>query len=153
VIAGEGPLRAELESLVTSLDLAGRVTLPGFTANPYALMRRADFYILSSNAEGFPNGLVEAMAVGLPVLATDCPSGPSEILVGHGATGDVTEGRHGLLVPCNDVTAMNAGLRAISGAEERARLAALAKARAQDFAADATTEIYWNVIAGSLATH
>lgn len=151
VIAGEGPLRAELEALVANLGLVGRVTLTGFTANPYAMMRQADFYILSSNAEGFPNGLVEAMAVGLPVLATDCPSGPAEILEGHGAPACVTEGRHGLLVPCGDVGAMSAGLRAISGADERLRLAVLAKTRAQDFAAGSTTDIYWNVISRTLA--
>ncbi|OYW33918.1 MAG: hypothetical protein B7Z51_00390 [Methyloversatilis sp. 12-65-5] len=144
VIAGEGPLREELAGLIEELGLTGRVHLPGFQSNPYALMRAADFYILSSNAEGFPNGLVEAMAVGLPVIATDCPSGPSEILEAHSRPGTVVDAPHGLLVPTDDVPAMRDALRRLASAEARAPLAARARARADQFAVGPTVERYWN---------
>ncbi|MGF1640177.1 MAG: glycosyltransferase [Rhodospirillales bacterium] len=70
---------------------------PGFVANPLAFMRRAALLVLTSRWEGLPTVLVEAMATGTPVVATDCPSGPTEILEG---------GRWGRLVPVGDVTAM-----------------------------------------------
>lgn len=144
VIAGEGPLRDDLARLIDELGLTGRVHLPGFQSNPYALMRAADFYILSSNAEGFPNGLVEAMAVGLPVVATDCPSGPSEILEAQSRPGAVIDAPHGLLVPTNDVEAMRDALRRLASPDVRGPLAAAAKARADQFAVAPTVERYWN---------
>lgn len=146
VIAGEGPLRAELANLIDELGLTGRVHLPGFQSNPYALMRAADFYVLSSNAEGFPNGLVEAMAVGLPVVATDCPSGPSEILEARSSPGTVVDAHHGLLVPTGDVTAMRDALRRLAQSEARGPLATAARARAEQFAVGPTVERYWNEV-------
>ena len=80
VILGEGPERAALAKKIEALSLGGRVVMPGFTANPFPTLRRADFYVSPSNAEGFPNSLLEAMSVGLPVISTNCPSGPSEVL-------------------------------------------------------------------------
>ncbi|MCG8345898.1 MAG: glycosyltransferase [Chlorobiales bacterium] len=97
MILGEGPLRPELEALVETLDLKKDISLPGFIANPYAYMRCSALFILSSRWEGFGNVLVEAMACGTPVVSTDCPSGPSEIL---------ENGKWGRLVPVGDVNAM-----------------------------------------------
>ena len=150
VIVGEGPDRGKLEGLVRELGLGGRVFLPGFVENPFALMRRAQFYVLPSNAEGFPNGLVEAMAVGLPVLATDCPSGPAEILEGKAVNG-LSNGRYGLLTPCGDIEAMAEGLRRLARPDEQERLARLARARAQDFSVASAVDAYWNVISETLA--
>lgn len=150
VIVGEGPDRSKLEDLVRDLGLDGRVFLPGFVGNPFALMHRSQFYVLPSNAEGFPNGLVEAMAVGLPVLATDCPSGPAEILEGEAASG-LSDGRYGLLTPCGNVEAMAQGLRRMADPVEQGRLAQLAKARAQDFSVRSAVDAYWNVISETLA--
>lgn len=82
VILGEGEQRSELEGLIRELDLTIDASLPGFVANPYAYMARAAVYVLSSVSEGLPNTLMEAMAVGTPVIATDCESGPREILAG-----------------------------------------------------------------------
>lgn len=101
VILGEGEQREELERLVTDLGLKPYVSLPGFVKNPYAFMARSAVFVLSSRWEGFPNVLVEAMAVGVPVVATDCMAGPAEIL---------ENGRYGQLVPVGDVDAMAAAI-------------------------------------------
>ena len=90
VILGEGEDRSKLEALVQELGLRDYVSLPGFVDNPYAYMARASILVLSSIREGFGNVLVEAMAVGTPVVSTDCHSGPAEILEG---------GKWGRLVP------------------------------------------------------
>lgn len=82
VILGEGRDRGELAELARSLGVEADVVLPGFVANPYPDLAAADVFVLSSAWEGSPNALTEAMALGTPVVATDCPSGPREILQG-----------------------------------------------------------------------
>ncbi|MCI0562551.1 MAG: glycosyltransferase [Nitrososphaera sp.] len=94
LILGEGPDRPALEALVNQLGLEDDVALPGFVENPYAYMSRASLYVLSSRWEGLPTVLIEALYCGPPIIATDCPSGPREILA---------DGQHGLLVPVGDV--------------------------------------------------
>ncbi|MGC8494382.1 MAG: glycosyltransferase [Syntrophobacteraceae bacterium] len=108
LILGEGEKRSELEALVHSLKLERDVGLPGFVENPYSYMAGASMVVLSSRWEGLPTVLVEALHCGTPVIATDCPSGPREIL---------EEGRYGQLVPVGDVDAMARAMRAVlSGA-------------------------------------
>ncbi len=97
LILGEGRGRAGLEGLIDTLDLRGRVELAGFQPNPYPFLARARLFALSSAWEGSPNVLTEALALGTPVVATDCPSGPREIL---------EDGRFGPLVPVGDVAAL-----------------------------------------------
>lgn len=82
VIAGDDPngIRQELLSLASELGVADRVVILPFQENPFPLMRGAETFVLSSESEGFPNVLVEAMSLGLPVVATDCKSGPREII-------------------------------------------------------------------------
>jgi len=80
MILGEGNERSLLESLVQELNLSDDVSLPGFVSNPYAYMSRAAVFVLSSLFEGLPTVLIEALAVGTPVVATNCESGPMEIL-------------------------------------------------------------------------
>ena len=82
VILGEGHDRPELEALAKELGIGDAVDLPGFAHNPYAYMARASLFTLSSAWEGLPLVLIEAMALGTPVVATDCPSGPGEVLTG-----------------------------------------------------------------------
>jgi glycosyltransferase involved in cell wall biosynthesis len=94
LILGEGKLRPTLEALVTELGLEDDVALPGFATNPYAVMARAQLFVLSSRWEGSPNVLTEAMALGVPVVSTDCPSGPQELL---------QHGQYGKLVAMGDV--------------------------------------------------
>lgn len=93
----QGRLYSELDRLVRELKMEQHVDLPGFAPNPYRYMARADLFALSSRWEGFGNVLVEAMAVGTPVVSTDCPVGPREILDG---------GRLGALVPMADPKAL-----------------------------------------------
>jgi glycosyltransferase involved in cell wall biosynthesis len=80
IILGEGEQRSMVEALIKCLGLQADVELPGFVANPYPYMAHARLFVLSSRWEGLPTVLVEAMSLGTPVIATDCPSGPREIL-------------------------------------------------------------------------
>ncbi|MDP9183887.1 MAG: glycosyltransferase [Actinomycetota bacterium] len=101
VILGEGASRADLERRAGELGVAEDVSLPGFCTNPYPAMAAADVFVLCSRWEGSPGVLIEAMACGAPVVATDCPSGPRQVLDG---------GRHGRLVPVGDATALRDGI-------------------------------------------
>jgi glycosyltransferase involved in cell wall biosynthesis len=92
VILGEGGYRAELEQLVTQLGIGADVDMPGFAGNPFSYMSKAALFVLSSKFEGLPGVLIEAMACGTPVVATDCPSGPREILEGGSLGGLVPVG-------------------------------------------------------------
>lgn len=81
LILGEGPEQASLEQLIKDRELSGRVTLYGNSDNPFAFYGKADFFVLSSRHEGFPNILVEALACHCACVAVDCPTGPNEIIV------------------------------------------------------------------------
>lgn len=80
IIIGEGKEREKLGALINELGLSAMIDLPGFVPNPFDFMAHADLFVLSSLWEGFGNVLVEALSVGLPVISTDCPHGPAEIL-------------------------------------------------------------------------
>lgn len=103
IILGEGEDRTALHKLVVSLGLSEQVAMPGFVDNPFSYLKHSAVYVLSSPSEGLPNTLLEALAVGTPAVATDCPSGPREILEG---------GRWGRLVPVADVEAMAEAINA-----------------------------------------
>jgi glycosyltransferase involved in cell wall biosynthesis len=97
LILGDGPERTALATLAGSLGIAEHVRMPGFVANPYAYMPQSAMLVLSSRSEGCPNVLLEALACGIPVVSSDCRSGPSELLAG---------GRFGRLVPVGDDQAL-----------------------------------------------
>lgn len=134
VILGEGPERPALEALVGDLGLAGRVDLPGFRENPFAYMARARLFVLSSAWEGLPGVLIQAMACGTPVVSTDCPSGPREIL---------EDGRLGPLVPVGDVTAL---AEALARTLDRPPESEVLQARAADFGLAPVTQLYLDVL-------
>ncbi len=107
VILGDGPDREDLDRLARELGIEQDVSMPGFVDNPFSYLRAASVFVLSSRWEGLPTVLIEALYCGTPVVATDCPSGPREIL---------SDGRYGVLVPVDDVEAITAGIdRAIRG--------------------------------------
>lgn len=104
IILGEGPGRAALEAQIASAGLDGRVDLAGHVPDVLPYLARADLYVMSSRWEGFPLALVEAMGCGAPVVSTDCPAGPHEILQG---------GRLGRLVDPGNPVALAEGIRAV----------------------------------------
>ncbi len=135
ILLGEGPERPGLEKLAGELGIGDRVRLQGFVDNPYAYMSRASAFVLSSRYEGLPGALIEAMACGCPVVSTDCPSGPSEILAG---------GRYGPLVAVGDVDALaEAVLRVLVDPPDRDRL----RAGARPYAVDTVTDRYLGLMA------
>ena len=126
-ILGDGELRESLARLAGELGIADRVTFLGFQRDPFRHMREADIFVLSSLWEGFGNVLVEAMAMGAPVVSTDCPHGPGEI---------IKDGETGLLVPPGDDQPLAAALqRLIDDPTLRAKLGDAGQIRAQDFSA------------------
>jgi exopolysaccharide biosynthesis WecB/TagA/CpsF family protein len=110
ILLGMGPKLAELQALAGSLGIAEHVAFEGFVQNPLPYMCAADGFVLSSRFEGFGNVLVEAMGCGTPVLSTDCPYGPAEILA---------HGQFGILVPPRDPEALASGLARLHGARAR----------------------------------
>jgi N-acetylgalactosamine-N,N'-diacetylbacillosaminyl-diphospho-undecaprenol 4-alpha-N-acetylgalactosaminyltransferase len=149
VILGEGPERAALTRKIEALGLGGRVVMPGFTANPFPTLRRADFYVSPSNAEGFPNSLLEAMSVGLPVISTNCPSGPSEVLADlprERVQPGVSFAQHGILVQPDDPAAMAEALRAMADPDRRRTYGEKAPRRAADFGVTRAKDAYWSII-------
>jgi glycosyltransferase involved in cell wall biosynthesis len=97
VILGWGPDRPQLELLIQKLNLQDDIDLPGYSQNPYAYMARSSVFALSSAWEGLANVLIEAMALGIPVVSTNCESGPSEVLA---------NGKYGYLTPVGDSEAL-----------------------------------------------
>lgn len=139
VILGEGSQRAELEELRDGLGLADRVEMPGRVADPRPWLDRAQVFVMSSRTEGFPNALCEAMAAGLAVVSTDCPSGPADI---------ITSGVDGLLVAPEDPKALAAAMtRLMEDRKLRRRLADAAPAISNRYAMGAVLQLWDELVA------
>lgn len=134
VILGEGTERSDLLGLADRLGVGDRVELPGYVDNPYKFMRAASVFALSSVREGLPTVLVEAMACGCPVVSTDCPNGPSEILA---------DGEYGPLVPVGDPDALAS---AVGFALDNPMDPAALRDRAEDFSIEAVTDEYRRLV-------
>ncbi len=130
MIIGEGEDRTSLLQLAERLGVADDMLLLGFQENPFAFMKAADLFVLSSTHEGFGNVILEALAAGCPVVSTDCPAGPGEILDG---------GRFGHLVPVGDPAAM---AEAIMDTLDRPPGPDQLRVRAAAFSMDRTAERY-----------
>lgn len=104
IIVGEGPSREELISQTNNLNIAHKVRFAGFNKNPYYIMKNAKAFILSSRHEGLPTVLIEALALGVPVIAFDCPTGPKEIL---------KNGKLGALINDGDIDAFVNAMQAV----------------------------------------
>lgn len=139
LILGEGEQRPYLEAQIERAGLTDDVAMPGWADNPYVYMRHSAAFVLCSLFEGLGIVLAEAMACGCPIIATDCPSGPREVLDG---------GRHGLLVPMNDTQALADAIMArLDTPYEKAAL----QARAEDFSIEKGTATYRGLIGDLLA--
>lgn len=134
IILGEGERRQQLEEFIRSLGLQDKVSLPGWTANPFALMSRASLFVMSSRFEGLGLALIEALACGCPCVSADCPSGPSEIL---------EDGRVGSLVPVGDHVALADAMgRVLDNPPDKKML----RRRAAFFSAEKAVDAYEKLI-------
>jgi len=125
IIVGEGSERKNLERLIQERGLGDTVELVGFQQNPYKFLSRSTIFVLSSLYEGFPNVLLEALSLGIPSIATRCPTGPDEI---------ITDGVNGILVPVADERALADAIKKLILDEPlRRRLSEAGKIQSQDF--------------------
>ena len=134
MLLGEGHNHAMLRALAGELGIADHVIFAGFHADPSPFYATADLFVLSSNHEGFGNVIVEALHFGLPVVSTDCPSGPAEILC---------SGRWGRLVPVGDADAL---ARAMDEALGAAVDCEALKRRAADFSPEIAARKYLDLL-------
>ncbi|MRS02290.1 glycosyltransferase, partial [bacterium] len=134
MVLGEGKLRRGLTDLAGELGIAGDLEMPGFVDNPYQYMARSSLMVVSSIYEGLSMVLIEALACGCPVVSTDCPSGPAEIL---------DHGRYGTLVPIKDENALAVAiLRNLEADCDRDLLIN----RAHEFSVERATRYYLELI-------
>ena len=138
-IIGDGVLKNKLESLIQEYNLENRVFLLGRQENPYKYLSKADCFLFSSNYEGFPNVLLEALSCNLPIISTDCLSGPREILAPNSdlkfqLKDGIEFAKYGVLVPVNDVDKLKEAMNLmIADKDLRSRYKEKARQRAGDF--------------------
>ncbi len=138
VLLGEGPEERNLRDLAARMGVSDRVDFAGFVENPYPVLSRAAVFVLPSRYEGFPNVLVEAMALGLPCVAARCPTGPEEI---------VSDGVNGLLVPVEDPKRLAAAIdRLAADAPLRRQLGDAARERVKEYDAAAVVRRYESLL-------
>lgn len=164
LILGDGEYKERLEALAQQLGIEKNVFLPGYVVSPHGFVRRADLFVLTSLYEGMPNAMLEAMACGIPVISTDCPSGPREILAPDTSITQVAQeaehAQYGILLPPLDKGSFNADdplspaetalaksvSQMLSDDDMRAQYAQKAACRAADFAPDAIARQWLSLI-------
>lgn len=138
VILGDGPEKEILRKLAEKLKIGNKVAFLGFQSNPYSYLGNSTIFVLSSLYEGFPNVLIEAMALGVPCISTRCPTGPDEI---------ITDGVDGILVPpADEIGLTNAIKQLLIDEELRNRLGKAGKRRVADFEVERIVKQYEDVI-------
>lgn len=148
LLLGQGPERERLAALAAQLGVADRVVMPGFLSNPFPAVSQAAAYILPSNGEGLPTAIIEALVLGTPVIATNCRTGPSEILddqVDMNVTG-VVEAQYGLLVPTEDVATMTHAIDQLTDPARLTDLRSRATSGAARYSFDGPVAKYWQRI-------
>ncbi|MDO6567507.1 glycosyltransferase [Alteromonas sp. 1_MG-2023] len=154
-ILGEGEQKKEIENYIKFKNAKEKVLLLGYAENPFAIVSKAKYYVSASLNEGFPNALLEAMALGLPVIMTNCPSGPAEILNEDPqyVSGSLTEAKHGLLVPLNNTSELTRAFNVYNKESIRADYAKRARKRAEDFSIESIANQYWQFLRQTLLNH
>ena len=148
VIVGGGLMEEDLKQKVSDLGLGDKVIFCGFESNPFKYVSRCDCFVLSSDVEGFPNVLIEALACSKPVISTDCSSGPRELLapatdLHHRAINNYEIGEYGILTPVNDIAALAAAMRKMyEDSALRRQFGEKAAGRAQQFDVDEIKEYF-----------
>ena len=155
VLVGEGRLEPKIKALVQKLDLQEKVIFAGRLNNPAAAMAKADCLILTSDIEGFPNVLLEALACGLPIIATDCLSGPREILSPQSdfiyqLKDDLELAEHGILTPVNSVNLLAKAMKIMYADKEmRVKYASKATERAEEFDTTKITKQFASILSNT----
>ena len=152
IILGQGELRDALQARISAARLDNHVILAGYARNPFAIVGRADMFVSASRCEGFPNAMAEAMALGVAVVATDCPSGPAELLDEVDATGatGVHAARHGLLTPVGDAGALAEAMTQMLAPATLAHYRRQSRIRIADFDVARAMERYWSCFEAAL---
>jgi glycosyltransferase involved in cell wall biosynthesis len=144
-IVGDGPERPHLESLAASLNIMGDIVFWGFQKNLYKFIRKSDIFVHTSLFEGFGNIILEAMACGVPVIATDCPFGPREI---------INNGKDGILVPVSDEVALAKAIKMVlDNKETRDRFVKNAHKRLLEFSHERMVRSYQEVFQSIAPSH
>ena len=147
---GNGPLLTDVKDHVERLGLRERVTFIEGTRNPFKYLSRSQCFVLSSNFEGFPNVLLEALACGLPVISTDCMTGPRDLLAPGTIPAEhvaVEIQKYGILVPTGEPVALSEAMNLVlNDASLRAQLANGARERAADFEEDLVIREFEQII-------
>lgn len=138
IVMGEGPLRSELQDMASAIGVADKIDFAGYVDNPLPTINRSDVFVLPSRWEGLPNALIQALGCGTTPVATDCPSGPREIL---------ENGRYGFLVPVDDVDALASDMIRAWQSPKRRELLML---RAQDFSEEHIMGVYDAMVEAAL---
>ncbi len=150
-IIGDGMLRERLQQQIEKLGLTRKVFLLGKQKNPYKYLSKADCFIFSSNREGFPNVLIEALACKLPIISTDCKSGPREIIapftdVNFQITEDIEVAEYGILTPTNNINSMIKAMNQIKNSENlRKKYIKKSTIRAMEFDKDRIIEEFIDI--------
>jgi Glycosyltransferase len=135
VILGVGDEEAMLKELAKTLGVADKVHFLGFKPNPYPYVAKAEYFVSTSNAEGFPNAIVEAMCLGKPVIATNCESGPAEIIAEQYPyhVSGASEEKNGILCELNNAEGVASALSSFSDETVRLSYSAKSKSCAKQF--------------------